>query len=59
MSEHGFTVYNLNYRLVADGAQFEYRSVLRAVGTDGVRALSDALKSLPAVIEYRIAPASD
>jgi len=57
--QHGFTVYNLNYRLVAEGAQFEYRMVLRAVGTDGVRALSDALKSLTEVIEYRIAPASD
>jgi len=59
VSQHGFTVYNLSYRLAADGAQFEYRMVLRAVGTEGVRGLSDALKGDRAVIEYRIAPASD
>lgn len=59
VSEHGFTVYNLNYRLVAEGGQFEYRMVLRAVGEDGVRALSDALRGDATVIEYRIAPASD
>jgi putative Mg2+ transporter-C (MgtC) family protein len=55
----GFSVYNLNYRLVAEGAQFEYRMVLRAVGAEGVRSLSDALKGNRAVLEYRIAPASD
>ncbi len=42
-----------------EGAQFEYRMVLRAVGTEGVRGLSDTLKGDRAVIEYRIAPASD
>jgi putative Mg2+ transporter-C (MgtC) family protein len=59
ISQHGFSVYNLNYRLSAEGSQFEYRMVLRAVGTGGARALSDALKSNRLVIEYRIAPASD
>jgi len=59
VSQHGFSVYNLNYRLSAEGTQFEYRMVLRAVGVGGVRALSDALKSNRQVLEYRIAPASD
>ena len=59
VSQHGFSVYNLNYRLSAEGSQFEYRMVLRAVGAGGVRGLSDALKSNREVLEYRIAPASD
>jgi hypothetical protein len=33
--------------------------VLRAVGTRGVRALSDELRDNHAVVDYRIAPASD
>jgi hypothetical protein len=45
--------------LSAEGTQFEYRMVLRAVGGGGVRALSDALKANRQVLEYRIAPASD
>jgi len=59
VSQHGFSVYNLNYRLSAEGSQFEYRMVLRAVGAGGVRGLSDALKANLEVLEYRIAPASD
>jgi len=59
VSQLGFSIYNLNYRLSAEGTQFEYRMVLRAVGAGGVRALSDALKANRQVIEYRIAPASD
>lgn len=59
VSQHGFSVYNLNYRLSAEGSQFEYRMVLRAVGAGGVRALSDTLKANRQVLEYRIAPASD
>ena len=59
VSEHGFSIYNLSYRLTADGEQFEYRMVLRALGRESSRALSDALKADRAVLEYRIAPASD
>ena len=59
VAHHGFSIYNLNYRLVGEGTQFEYRAVLRAVGSTGVRGLSDALRENRQVIEYRIAPASD
>jgi putative Mg2+ transporter-C (MgtC) family protein len=59
VAQLGFSVYNLTYRLTGDGEQFEYRMVLRAVGSDASRALSDALKANPRVLEYRIAPASD
>jgi putative Mg2+ transporter-C (MgtC) family protein len=59
VAEHGFTIYNLSYRLTADGEQFEYRMVLRALGRESLRALSDVLKANRTVLEYRIAPASD
>ena len=59
VTQHGFSVYNLNYRLGDEGTRFEYRMVLRSVGAQGVRALSDALKANQQVLEYRIAPASD
>ena len=56
---HGFSVRNLTYRLAADGTQFEYRMVLRAMGDDSARSLSDALRANGSVVEYRIAPTSD
>jgi putative Mg2+ transporter-C (MgtC) family protein len=59
VARHGFSVYNLSYRVSAEGQQFEYRMVLRALGSESSRALSEALKEEPSVLEYRIAPASD
>jgi putative Mg2+ transporter-C (MgtC) family protein len=56
VARHGFSVYNLNCRLVGEGTQFEYRAVLRAIGTAGVRGLSDALRENRQVLECRIAP---
>ena len=59
VTAHGFSVYNLTYRLAAEGTQFEYRMVLRSMGRESARALSDALRTNRAVLEYRIAPTSD
>ena len=59
VTAHGFSVRNLTYRLAAEGAQFEYRMVLRSMGDESARALSDALRANRAVLEYRIAPTSD
>ncbi|HEX9184728.1 MAG TPA: MgtC/SapB family protein [Burkholderiales bacterium] len=56
---HGFSVANLNYRLLGEGGQFEYRMVMRTLKSDNVRSLSEALNAEPAVVEYRISPASD
>jgi len=59
ISAHGFSVRNLTYRLTGEGTQFEYRMVLRSMGEESARALSDALRANRAVLEYRIAPTSD
>ena len=54
-----FSVANLNYRLIGEGGQFEYRMVMRTLKSDNVRTLSEALNADRAVVEYRISPASD
>jgi putative Mg2+ transporter-C (MgtC) family protein len=59
VSRHGFSVANLNYRLLGDGSHFEYRMVMRTLKADNVRTLSEALNADRAVVEYRISPASD
>jgi putative Mg2+ transporter-C (MgtC) family protein len=59
VARHGFSVANLNYRLLGEGGQFEYRMVVRTLKSDNVRSLSEALNADRAVVEYRISPASD
>jgi putative Mg2+ transporter-C (MgtC) family protein len=59
VARHGFSVANLNYRLLGEGGHFEYRMVLRTLKSDNVRTLSQALNAERAVLEYRISPASD
>ena len=59
VARHGFSVANLNYRLLGEGGQFEYRMVMRTLKSDNVRSLAEALNAEPAVVEYRISPASD
>jgi putative Mg2+ transporter-C (MgtC) family protein len=59
VARHGFSVANLNYRLLGEGGQFEYRMVMRTLKADNVRTLSEALNADRAVVEYRISPASD
>jgi hypothetical protein len=52
-------VANLNYRLLGEDGQFEYRMVMRTLKGDNVRSLAEALNADRAVVEYRISPASD
>ena len=59
VKQHGFSVANLNYRLIGETGQFEYRMVMRTLKTDNVRKLSEALTADSGVTEYRISPASD
>ena len=57
--QHGFSVANLNYRLIGETGQFEYRMVMRTLKTDNVRRLSETLNADRNVTEYRISPTSD
>ena len=56
---HGFSLYNLSYRLHGDAGQLEYRMVLRTMDAANARSLAEKLKEDPAVLDFRIAPTSD
>jgi putative Mg2+ transporter-C (MgtC) family protein len=58
-ARHGFSMSNLNYRVVGEGRQFEYRMVMRTLKPDSVRAFSESLNSEAGVLEYRISPTSE
>jgi putative Mg2+ transporter-C (MgtC) family protein len=59
ITEHGFSLHNLSYRLHAGVGQFEYRTVIRTMDPVNLKKLSDTLNGNPAVLEYRIAPTSE
>ncbi|GMV03165.1 MAG: MgtC/SapB family protein [Burkholderiaceae bacterium] len=59
LSQLGFTVANLNYRLDAAADFFEYRMVIRTSRMDSLRRLPDALAALDSVREFRVAPTGD
>ena len=59
LAERGFSVANLNYRLIDGGARFEYRMTLRTRDAANAGALSEELKRIESVSEFRISPAGD
>lgn len=59
VSDLGFTIANLQYRLIEDGKRFEYRMMLRTQNSDNLLQLSDALLGIPTVDEFRIFPTGD
>lgn len=59
IGEHGFTVANLSYRLTESGKVFEYRMVIRTRDKRNLESLAQHLRTLPEVIEFRIAPTRD
>jgi putative Mg2+ transporter-C (MgtC) family protein len=56
---HGFTIANLSHRLADDGTIFEYRMVIRSRDRANAERLSQHLRKLPNVKEFRIAPMGD
>jgi putative Mg2+ transporter-C (MgtC) family protein len=59
MTAHGFTIANLAHRLTEAGQVFEYRMVIRSRDRSSAEALSQHLRGLPEVQEFRIAPTGD
>jgi putative Mg2+ transporter-C (MgtC) family protein len=59
LAERGFSVANLTYRLIDNGQRFEYRMTLRTHSAANAGALSEELKRLESVSEFRIEPAGD
>jgi putative Mg2+ transporter-C (MgtC) family protein len=56
---HGFTIANLSSRLTESGQQFEYRMTIKSRDRKNAEKLSTYLRSLPEIVEFRIAPTGD
>jgi len=59
IGEHGFSIANLSSRLTEAGKQFEYRMVIKSRDRKNAEALSQRLRGLPEVLEFRISPTGD
>jgi len=59
IASHGFSIANLSSRLSDGGKVFEYRMVLRSRDRKSAEDLSQHLRGLPDVIEFRISPTGD
>ena len=59
LSEHGFTVSQMSYRQNGNGAEFDYRMVIRTADRQNMQTLAEKLRTMPAILEFRIAPTGD
>ncbi len=58
LTSEGFSIANMSYRVTTGGA-FEYRMVIRSRRQSNTRALSEKLRKLDVVREFRISPTGD
>jgi putative Mg2+ transporter-C (MgtC) family protein len=59
ISSHGFSIANLSSQMLEGGTQFEYRMVLKSRDPRSAETLSQHLRKLPEVVEFRISPTGD
>jgi putative Mg2+ transporter-C (MgtC) family protein len=59
LSQHGFSIANMAYRILEDGQVFEYRMVIRTTDPTNTSRLADDLRQLESVREFRISPTGD
>ena len=59
LSEHGFTVSLMSYRQNGNGAEFDYRMVIRTADRQNMQKLAEKLCTMPAILEFRISPTGD
>lgn len=59
VSEQGFSIANLNYRMNRDSGYFEYRMTMRSAHPKDAQRLADKLATLDKVLEFRISPTAD
>jgi putative Mg2+ transporter-C (MgtC) family protein len=59
IGDHGFSIANLSSRLSEGGQQFEYRMTIKSQDRSNAERLSEHLRNLPEVIEFRITPTGD
>jgi putative Mg2+ transporter-C (MgtC) family protein len=59
ITSHGFSIANLSSRVTEGGDVFEYRMTLRSRDPQKAEALSQQLRTMARVVEFRIAPTGD
>jgi len=59
LADHGFTIANLNYRLDANLNLFEYRMVIRTNRSENASRLTETLKKIDSIREFRVSPMGD
>ena len=59
LTQHGFSIANMAYRVIEDGQVFEYRMVIRTTDPTNTSRLADDLRQFELVREFRIAPTGD
>ncbi len=59
LQEHGFSVQEMSYALLAGGTEFEYRTVIVTQKRVNVERLVERLRAMENVLEFRISPTSD
>ncbi|HSQ14653.1 MAG TPA: MgtC/SapB family protein [Candidatus Deferrimicrobium sp.] len=59
LTDHGFTVGNLTFRLDADSDSLEDQMIIRSTGEENASRLASALNRLASVKEFRISPTGD
>ena len=59
VASHGFSMYNLSYRLHGEAGVLEYRTVIRTMQPANLQKLSNTLSADARIMDYRIAPTSE
>ena len=59
ITSYEFTIANMSYRVVGDGAEFEYRMILRTSDSKNASRLAERLRTLPRVRTFRMSPTGD
>lgn len=59
LANHGFSVSNMSYRITNNGQFIEYRTVLETTDIENTARLSETLRTMEIVREFRISPTGD
>ncbi len=59
LTEHGFTVANMSYRITDDGRCFEYRMILQTADERNTSILASSLRNMKQVRTFQISPTGD
>ena len=59
LSKYGFSIAHMSYSIINSGNTFEYSMMIRTTTAKNIGVLSDALRTIDYVKEYKISPTGD